>query len=882
MSQDVSRETELVLPPGVFAFVLDKTKGNVTVYSGPTKSSLSQTDQTVKFDARTGRYLPCNIEDALQTNIVARKGEYVVLSNSSRAGKQPEPGKSEVLQDGILSIGTTVNLPGPENFPLWPGQTAEVISGHHLRSNQYVVARVYDEEAARENWGEAIVKPADDSAESNSSESNGGGGSEKSGEKAEKEANPTKTPKKEQRSRPTLDLDPSQLTTGRLLVIQGTDVSFYIPPTGIEVINDDVGSFVRDAVTLERLEYCILLDENGNKRYVRGPEVVFPAPTEQFVISKDKGKRKFRAYELNENSGLYIKVIADYEEGGKKYKAGDELFITGKDTAIYFPRPEHAIIKYGDQEKHYAVAIPAGEARYVLERDTGVVKLINGPDMFLADPRREVMVRRILDDKTCELYYPGNHEVLDHNRRLKAIAAGKEYAEDDEFEGIGVALAAENLDDGGGGSYTRGFTKTKRRLAAKGEFGDEMSRGTTFTPPRTITLDTKLDGAVSVEIWTGFAVQVVNKNGERRVVTGPKTVVLEYDEYLEAFSLSRERPKNPDNTLKTVYLRTMSNPVTDRIRVSTADLVDLTVDLKYLVRFSGNEDKWFNVDNYVQYMCDHMRSLIGNQVRQVSIQDFYSSAVEQLRDIVLGKKAEGGSRPNKKFEENGMEIYDLEVLSIRFEDYDIESLIENSKQEELRNTIELGHQKNKLVLIRGTEEAKRAIDAENAKTDESRAEIRLKEIESRNAEREADEAGKLKAEQAASKVRTLTLADEKKRLEQEEHFQREALARRVEELAALAQADETRARAVQPALIGALQAMAMTGTLQQVAEHLAPLSIVKNESLGGTLNNMLKGTPMEGLLENLSELGTGQFIDARDSEEGVVDVDDDSDKEGAA
>ena len=671
-------------------------------------------------------------------------------------------------------------------------------------------------------------------------------------------------------------IDPSQLTTGKLLIIKGTNVSFYIPPTGIEVLTDDGGDYVRDAITLERLEYCILLDEGGEKRYVRGPEVVFPAPTEQFVISKDKGKRKFRAYELNENSGLYIKVIADYDG----HKAGDELFITGKDTAIYFPRPEHAIIKYGDQEKHYAIAIPAGEARYVLNRDTGAVDLVKGPIMFMPDPRKEVMVRRILDDHACNLYFPGNQEVLDYNRRLKNIADGSEYAEVNEFEGIGAALAASNLDDGGGGNYTRGFTKTKRKLAAKGEFGDSMTRGTEFTPPRTITLDTKLDGAVSVEIWTGFAVQLVNKLGERRVVTGPQTVTLEYDEYLEAFALSKGRPKNPDDTLKTVYLRTMSNPVTDRIKVSTSDLVDLSIDLKYLVRFSGESDTWFNVDNYVQHMCDHMRSLLGNQIRQIAIQDFYSSAVEQLRDIILGTKVESESRPNKFFEENGMEIYDVEVMSIDFLDRDIEYLIEGSKQEELKNSIELAHQKNNLKLIRGKEEAKRFIDVENAKTAESKSALRLQEADLKNTEHEADEAGKLKAEHVASEVRSLVLSDEKNAQEQRDHFERAALARRVEEFTAMAQADATRANAVQPALINALQAMAMTGTLQQIAEHLAPLSIVRNESLGGTLSSMLKGTPMEGLLENISELGNTKFIDARDTD---VDVDlSDGDEEGAA
>ena len=45
-------------------------------------------------------------------------------------------------------------------------------------------------------------------------------------------------------------------------VIKGTEVSFYIPPTGIEVIPLDRNSYVREAVTLERLEYCILKKEN--------------------------------------------------------------------------------------------------------------------------------------------------------------------------------------------------------------------------------------------------------------------------------------------------------------------------------------------------------------------------------------------------------------------------------------------------------------------------------------------------------------------------------------------------------------------------------------------------------------------------------------------
>jgi major vault protein len=185
-----------------------------------------------------------------------------------------------------------------------------------------------------------------------------------------------------------------QLTMGKLFIIKGTEVSFYIPPTGIEVIPDENGEYTREAVTLERLEYCMLLDENGSKRYVRGPAVVFPEPTETFV-SQDGAGVKRRAIELTDEMGVYVKVTADYSEGEHERKMGDELFITGKDQKIYYPREEHALIKYGTQERHFGVAIPEGEARYLMNKQTGSVKLVKGPTLLLPDPRREVLIRRV-------------------------------------------------------------------------------------------------------------------------------------------------------------------------------------------------------------------------------------------------------------------------------------------------------------------------------------------------------------------------------------------------------------------------------------------------------------------------------------------------------
>jgi len=201
-------------------------------------------------------------------------------------------------------------------------------------------------------------------------------------------------------------------------------VSFYIPPTGIEV-SRDADSYNREALTLERLEYAILVDENGKKRYEIGPQVVFPLPTERFVEARDdhgRPSKKFRAVELNEIQGLHIKVIADYADDGVAHRAGDELFITGKDTAIYFPREEHSAIKYDGKAKHFATAIPAGEARYVMNRLTGEIRTIRGPAMLLPDPRHEVIVRRALSDREVALWYPNNADAAAYNQSLRTAA----------------------------------------------------------------------------------------------------------------------------------------------------------------------------------------------------------------------------------------------------------------------------------------------------------------------------------------------------------------------------------------------------------------------------------------------------------------------------
>ncbi|MBK9754311.1 MAG: hypothetical protein IPO88_12535 [Nannocystis sp.] len=827
---DRGRERDLVLAPNEFAFILDETKGNINVYVGPHKTSLANTDVPVVFDSGTKRFDRKTLDQAIQMISIAPEGWYLVVKNPASDKSHPRTGALNNLPN--LDTGRKVNIPGPVSFALWPGQMVRVLQGHHLRSNQYLLVRVYDEEAAKTNWKNAVIKP------------------QKTGE-GEPEGEGIKH----------LEALPD-LTMGNLLVIRGTEVSFYIPPTGVEVVPDVDGNYVREAVTLERLEYCILLDENGSKRFIVGPDVVFPKPTE--VIVRMRGSRKFRAIELNENSGLYLKVIAPYEENGVAYKVGDEIFLTGRDTMIYFPRTEHAIVKYGDQEKHHAVAIPAGEARYVLDRMNGKISLVRGPAMFLPDPRREVIVRRVLDPKTVALWFPGNREAYEHNRRLAAQSAPALTADAGALSAPAPAQAKAPAGAPAAAKAASGAIATRETQAPPpppNEFaGDDFNRNQNFTGPRTIVLDTRFEGAVAIDVWTGYAVLVVSKTGERQVVSGPHTRLLEYDENLQVLELSTGTPKSDANLYKTVYLRTLNNKVTDVVEAETLDLVRVHLQLSYRVNFEGDPARWFEVENYVKFLTDHLRSLIRHAVKRHGIEHFYANAVSVLRDIVLGTVGEDSKRPGRRFDENGMRIYDVEVLEVAIGDETIAELLVQAQHAAVQQTLQLAAEQRRLEATRQSESIGQQIAELQSQTRQKQSGLKTLEVEQLLRHQLAEQAAKIELherqqtallteQERVGTIHQAELARRKAAQELELSLAQQKLEQKLRELAAEVSAVAEKAHAVSPDLIAALQAFGDKALAGKMAESMAPLAILGGESVSEVLSRLLRGTPLARLLE---------------------------------
>lgn len=836
------RERDMILAPNEYCFISDETKGEVNCFVGPNKTSLAGTDRCVVFDLKSKRFKAADLSSGIQLFQTAPEGWYVILKNVAVGDKHPNGGGKLTTPD--LKIGKKVNISGPVSFALWPGQMAKTVQGHNLRSNEYLLVRVYDEEAARENWTKSVIKAQVVDGD---------------------------TTKETVRAAITDIMSENDLTMGKLFIIKGTEVSFYIPSTGIEVVPERGSSeerYVREAVTLERLEYCLLLDQNGSKRYVHGPAVVFPQPTEKFVdapikSSPDTAKaKKFRAQELTPASGIHIRVIADYTElNGTQRKAGEELFITGKEQTIYFPREEHAIIKYGDQEIHYGITIPEGEARYSLDRNTGAISLVNGPRIFLPDPRTQIIAQRALSLNLCQLMYPGNAEALAVNAaRLGVDDSSVQYGGGGEASMLRGESAYSTSYDAVSALQT---PDTTRRVMIKGASkslpGDTFDRKTKFTAPRSVVLNTKFDGAVQTTLWTGYAMLLVRKNGDRRVVQGPGTYMLEYDESPQVITLSRGKPKSMTNPLKTVFLLSTANKVSDLVEVETKDFCRLNVSLSFRVNFTGNPEKWFNVDNYVKFMCDHMRSRIRGEVQKLGVEEFYGNHTEILRNIVLGKSIDNTPRPGVVFEENGMHIYDVEVLNVGMQNSDIEKMLIEAQRGVIQNALTLASERRKFDYLKSSEEIKRLMLDETAETKRKNTALQeesfrlqmkldLTQIEtSAKAEAERQLAALADAE-AESKVKDIELSSQAKIDSQKLESMKQTQELEVKKLEAQVQALVEKAKAVSPDLIAALNSFGERAMVEKVAQSMAPLSILGGDSVIDVLKKLLEGTTLANQL----------------------------------
>ena len=405
MAERESRERDIILSPNEYAYVQDTTKGDIVLYVGPTKISLSNTERLVEF--KGNRFVPIRFEDSnpgIYQSIMASSSQYIILENPAKDSNLKFTKGSNSSID--LSIGKKVVIPGPATFPLWPGQEATVINGHKLREDQYLVVRVYDSVSEDDK---AVI------------------GTEK--------------------------------------IIKGSETKFYIPTTGLEVVPDECLSYVRNAVILRDGEYCILLSPNGKRRYCYGPAIVFPEPMEEFMQKNDTSERVFNAYQLKKNMGLHVRVVKDFQANESldqvtsgPYTAGMELFIKDRE-GFFFPSENLEVIEEID-----SIPVADKEGLYVREINTGKITTEPGPQNYLPDPTKiEIITRKLPPDteklygltlrdinKAISIYIPPSFAVLITSNNKREVAVGPQTRllnYDEDLETLNLSTGKPKTDE---------------------------------------------------------------------------------------------------------------------------------------------------------------------------------------------------------------------------------------------------------------------------------------------------------------------------------------------------------------------------------------------------------------------------------------------------
>ena len=697
MAERDVRERDILVASNEYAYVQDLTKGDIVLYVGPTKISLSNTERLVEL--KNDRFAPMRGDDGngVQPFVTASSAQYLVLENPAKdATVKPVKGNNSAVE---LLVGRRVVVPGPATFPLWPGQKARVLAGHELSEDQYLRLRVYDR------------------------------------------------------------VEGESAAIGTERIIKGSEVSFFIPRTGLEVMPDDKGSYVRNAVTLLDGQYCVLRGPRGRRRYERGPAVVFPEAWEEFLVKN--GVRVFAAWPLKRDRGLHVRVLQGFEakEGEQvpagRYEAGQELFVHAREGYFF---PSEALEVLGEVA---AVQLAAKEAVYLRDLQTGAVRTVEGPLALLPDPTQVERVTRGVDPETAKRWGLPKHE------------------------------------------GTRAPTL--------------------IIPP-------------------GEAVLVTGTQ-TREVVRGPSVRVLGFDETLETLTLSTGTPKRDEVLLSTCFLRVEGNKVSDVVRVRTADHVELEVRLSYRVSFvhkEGVDDaRWFSVPNYVGLLCDHLGSLVRAAVRQTPIERFHAASAEVLRSAVLGEK-KGERRAGREFEENGMAVYDVEVLDVRILDEAVEALLTDAQRTAITSEVERKREQLRLQTEETKEAVARAIWTAQRETlgvetelELARRGLLLTKVEAKGEAARLESVSLARAQAEALAVTSTADAQARER--------RAAIARQL--LEARTAAFKEQMAALHPELVSTLKTLGDQQFAASLTQNLSPLAILGGVSVADVAKRLLAGLP---------------------------------------
>ncbi|MCG3192947.1 MAG: hypothetical protein DIJKHBIC_02195 [Thermoanaerobaculia bacterium] len=914
-----------------FLWVQDDDKGEVTLHVGPTMVSPTAADRVVVDDGLGGfREDPTGKP---QMMVEVSDIQYAVLFNPLL---EPDGGPNGKFKQGRnesrpLKNGTRSMIPGPCSFWLRPGQRVEVRDAHELASDQYLVVKVYGEVDRTAPFYDLTARSA---RITRATAENVGGDKKDSTRLADLE------PSELQRGQlivirgldtqlympptgvdvvPDTSVDPSGLglsaEAARTLLNQlSSEVSepkpeALLPATEEEYPNipeaqkqvmrrglaeaDTVDQaarsrqkklmpppmavqsamapppappppspapapslseflavpevrralerqarqarLIRRAVVLGEKEYCVIIDADGKREIKFGPARVFPGPYDQFQV-KGSRNRIYDAYELLPQRALWLRIISPISRAElaaklpkgvtldqEHYTPGDELLLTGVST-FFFPFNEIEVL-----------SPESGEA-------------------IVGNDHSRVFIEAIGIDQKSGIY------VRDLSTGEARLVRGKlSYLVDPRKE-----------------------VQITRTVPA-----DDWNLWiAAMEPHKRTSVPVTTPWAVSITVPHNTAVLVTSADGQR-VAEGPCVTLLGYEERLTPLSLSTSTPKTDERLLRTCFLRSTGNRVSDEISVETADFVRISIRVSYSVTFLPElRQRWFNHENYIQVLCEHLRSLVRSRCRTMTLSALWPQLPNLIRDTILGERTAEG-RKGRILNENGLIVSEVEILLSKIEDAEIGDLMRKVQTQSV--TLQIGDRQAQEALASArlrSEVEKEQKDLEMSGHERSAA---VRELVRRLTH--GDVMGRVKDEEAVAMERS-SLAQQREDLVQKAELERQKEKRETELLLvqrdasvrseaqrALQSADaEFKERlhelevkliqaqsaasvaekeAVQRGLIEALTALGDKVLLSEAAANMNLVSLLKGKDVASLLSEVFGGTKvMPTLAAMVEKFGT--------------------------
>ena len=476
---------------------------------------------------------------------------------------------------------------------------------------------------------------------------------------------------------------------------------------------------VQNKVILAERQYCVISNPHNQNPVGTGPGTGAARAAKILYGEREvrQGPQSFSLHPgeklegpvqnehvLTKYDAVLVKALTDTD--GRH--AGEKFLVKG--PAQFVPSKHETILR-----QVQAIPLSNTDGIYVQNEDTGEVRLVTVPvDYFLA-PNEKLFEKELTDDELA-----------------------------------GLGLEEQRAPERGGRAGVRILTR--------------QAANTSFLEDRTCALVLELEDKEVVYLYDGSDI---------RIEQGPKTTFLGPYERPKVLNLSGGKPIQ-QGVLKVALVKLGPDFIYDQIKVRTNDNAQLRVDVTYKWRFRVREDaaetrqadlkKIFSIEDFVGYAAETLSSEIRSVAAGHNFEDFHANALDHIVKKLFGEE-DGERKASRIFEENGLEIFGVDITGINPEDPKIAEKL----HEAIKSNMDIYCRR--LVLSATLEaerqevEGQRKIESERSELIKSQvANERLRQTETAKIQ---SEAGKINAESEAEAIRIKSEASldaDKKRL----------------------------------------------------------------------------------------------------------------------